>query len=97
MKGGENVGIEKKKQKQKPIHAIKFRNYCKDNGVTAKQLALLLHLNTKTIYAMWAGEIQVSDHYKKVLEKELKMPIYDIFLNDSFDVEAIVTFRNRGA
>lgn len=91
------MGIEKKRINKKPIHAIKFRNYCKDNGITAKQLALLLHLNIKTIYAFWAGEIQVSDHYKKVLEKELNMPIYDIFLNDSFDVEAIVTFRNRGA
>ena len=83
--------------RQKPISAIKFRNWCKDHGISAKQLALLLHLNIKTIYAFWSGDIQVSDQYKKILEKELKMPIYDIFLNDSFDVEAVVTFKTRGA
>ena len=85
------------KLKDKPIWAIKFRNYCKDNGITAKQISLLLHLNERTVYSFWSGENQVSDHYKKVLEKELKMPIYDIFLNDSFDVEAVVTFKTRGA
>ena len=85
------------KIKGKPISAIKFRNYCKDNGITAKLLAKTLHLNPKTIYAFWAGDVQVSDTYKKILEKEFKMPIYEIFLNDSFDVEAVVTFRKRGA
>ena len=86
-----------KKLKDKPIWAIKFRNYCKDNGISAKLLSNLLHLNLKTIYCFWSGEIQVSDHYKKILEKELNMPIYDIFLNESFDVEAIVTYKKRGA
>ena len=83
--------------KDKPISAIKFRNYCKDNDISAKRLSKLLNVTAKAVYRYWAGYNQVPDYAKKIMEKELNMPIYEIFLNDSFDVEAIVTYRKRGA
>ena len=83
--------------KDKPISAIKFRNYCKDNDISAKKLSKVLNISIKTIYCYWSGVFQVPDYAKKILEQELNMPIYEIFLNDSFDVEAIVTYRTRGA
>jgi hypothetical protein len=83
--------------KNKPIHAIKFRKYCKDNFISAKQIAKILHLNPKTIYCYWAGTIQVPDECKKIMEQKLGLPIYEIFYNESFDVEAVVTLKKRGA
>ena len=83
--------------KGKPISAIKFRNYCKNNDIPAKRLSKLLNVSIKMIYCYWAGTSQVPDCYKKIMEQELKMPIYEIFLNESFDVEAIVTYKKRGA
>lgn len=83
--------------KDKPISAIKFRNYCKDKGISAKLLSTVLNVTPRTVYGFWSGEFQVSDNYKMILEKDLNIPVYDIFLNDSFDVEAIVTYKKRGA
>ena len=83
--------------KGKPISAIKFRNYCKDNDISAKRLSKLLNISIKTVYCYWAGAAQVPDYSKKIMEQELNMPIYEIFLNDSFDVEAVVTYKKRGA
>jgi transcriptional regulator with XRE-family HTH domain len=83
--------------KDKPISAIKFKNYCVDNGISAKQIAKILNITVKAVYCYWSGVNQVPDYAKKLLEQKLNMPIYEIFLNESFDVEAIVTYKKRGA
>lgn len=83
--------------KDKPTSAIKFKNYCVDNGIPAKRVAKVLNVTVKAVYKYWAGESQVPDYAKKLLEEKLNMPIYEIFLNNSFDVEAIVTYKKRGA
>lgn len=83
--------------KDKPISAIKFKNYCIDNDISAKRLSKLLTVSVKTIYSYWAGQAQVPDRSKKIMEEKLDMPIYEIFLNDSFDIEAVVTYKQRGA
>lgn len=83
--------------KDRPIAAIKFRNYCKDNDISAKKIAKVLNVSVKAVYKYWSGVNQVSDFAKKLLEEKLNMPIYEIFLNDSFDVEAVVTYKKRGA
>ena len=83
--------------KGKPTSAIKFRNYCKDHDITAKKLSKICDVTINAVYKWWSGENQVPDWAKKILEQELHMPIYEIFLNDSFDVEAIVTYKKRGA
>lgn len=83
--------------KDKPISAIKFKNYCKDNGISAKQIAKVLNISIKAVYCYWSGVNQVPDYAKKLLEEKLNMPIYEIFLNDSFDVVAEVTYKKRGA
>ena len=83
--------------KNKPTWAIKFKNYCTDNDISAKRLAKLLNISIKTVYCYWAGVAQVPDYSKKIMEQELNVPIYEIFLNESFDVEAIVTYKKRGA
>ena len=71
--------------KGKPTSAIKFKNYCTDNGISAKQLADVLGVTVKAVYKYWAGTAQVSDYSKKLLEEKLNIPIYEIFLNGSFD------------
>lgn len=65
--------------KDKPISAIKFRNYCKDNDITAKRLSKLLNVSIKTIYCYWAGVAQVPDNSKKIMEKEIGLDIYETF------------------
>lgn len=85
------------KLKDKPTSAIKFRNYCKDNDITAKKLSKVCGVTINAVYKWWAGGNQVPDEAKKIMEHELHMPIYEIFLNDSFDLEAVVTYKKRGA
>lgn len=74
---------------KKTIQAIKFRNFCCNNKITAQDLSNKLSLQKSTIYKYWAGDLQVPDYAKKILEKEFNLPIYEVFFNDSFDNEYV--------
>lgn len=63
----------------KPDWAIKFRNFCFNKNLKAKDIANLLHIQTATVYKYWAGDITVPDHNKKLLEEKIDLDIYDIF------------------
>lgn len=66
----------------KPDWAIKFRNFCFNNNLKAKDVAEILHLQTATVYKYWAGDSTVPDQSKKVLEREVGLDIYDIFYKE---------------
>lgn len=66
----------------KPVWAIKFRNFCFNNNLKAKDIADMLHLSTTAVYKYWGGYMAVPDESKKVLEKELGLDIYETFFNE---------------
>lgn len=66
----------------KPVWAIKFRNFCFNNNLQAKDIAEILHLQAATVYKYWSGLIAVPDENKKVLEKEFGLDIYETFYNE---------------
>jgi hypothetical protein len=66
----------------KPDWAIKFRNFCFNKNLKAKDIANLLHIQTATVYKYWAGDISVPDCNKKLLEQEIGLDIYDIFYKE---------------
>lgn len=66
----------------KPVSAIKFRNFCFNNNLQAKDIANMLHLRTATVYKYWAGLIAVPDENKKILEQKAGLDIYEIFFNE---------------
>ena len=68
---------------KKPIWAIKFNLWCKNNGYSAQEIADILHLKRNTVYGYWSGVFSVPDDNKKKLEQEIGLPIYEIF----FDTE----------
>ena len=70
------------RKKQRPDWAIKFRNFCHNNDLTAKDVAKILKVSTMTIYGYWCGRTAVPDETKKKLEKEIGLDIYDTFYNE---------------
>ncbi len=70
------------KKNNKPVWAIKLRNFCFNNDLRATDIAELLHLKTATIYKYWAGDISVPDESKKILEQKVGLPIYETFFDE---------------
>lgn len=70
------------RKENKPVWAIKLRNFCFNNDLQAKDIAQMLHLRTATVYKYWAGQIAVPDENKKILEQEIGLDIYEIFFNE---------------
>ena len=69
-------------EENKPDWAIKFRNFCFNNDIRAKDIATILHLRTATVYKYWSGQIAVPDDSKKILEREYGLDIYDTFFKE---------------
>lgn len=67
---------------KKPIWAIKFRNFCFNKDLQAKDIANVLNVKTTTVYKYFAGVIAIPDDSKKILEKELGLDIYETFYNE---------------
>ena len=74
---------------KKTIQAIKFKNFCQNNNLNAQDIANKLNVSKALVYKYWSGGCPVSDENKKKLEKEINLPIYEIFFNDSLDNEVI--------
>jgi hypothetical protein len=70
------------RKENKPVWAIKFRNFCFNNDLQAKDIAQMLHLRTATVYKYWAGLIAVPDDNKKALEQKAGLDIYEVFFNE---------------
>lgn len=66
----------------KPISAIKFRNFCHNKELRAKDLAEMLGVSTGAVYKYWEGKIAVPDDKKKILEEKTGLNIYEIFYNE---------------
>ena len=66
----------------KPNWAIKFRNFCFNNRLSAQDIADALHLQKSSIYKYWAGDVQVPDESKKILERKFGLDIYETFFNE---------------
>ena len=69
-------------RRTKPDWAIKFRNFCHNNDLRACEIASILGLNVQTIYKYWSGRTAVPDEYKRILEKEIGLDIYDTFYKE---------------
>ena len=69
-------------QGAKPVWAIKFRNFCFNNDLKAKDIARILNLQTPIVYKYWSGEVGIPDKSKKILERETGLDIYDTFYNE---------------
>ena len=67
---------------KKPIHAIKFRNFCFNNNLGAADIANILNVSTSMIYKYWSGAAAVPDESKKILEKEIGLNIYETFYEE---------------
>ena len=67
---------------KKPIWAIKFKRFCEDHNISAKDVARALKVKTSTVYTYWQGKKKVPDEKKKILEKKLGLPIYETFFNE---------------
>lgn len=70
------------RKENKPVSAIKFRNFCFNNDLQAKDIAEMLHIGTATVYKYWAGLITVPDENKKILEQKAGLDIYEVFFNE---------------
>lgn len=68
--------------RKKPVWAIKFRNFCFNNNITAADIAKALYVKRATVYKYWAGSSVVPDESKKILEKEFNLDIYETFYNE---------------
>ena len=66
----------------RPISAIKFRKFCYNNDLKAKDLAEMLDQSVSTIYKYWRGVIAIPDDKKKILEEKAGLNIYEIFYNE---------------
>lgn len=66
----------------KPVWTIKFRNFCFNNDLKAKDISEILGVQTATVYKYWSGSITVPDESKKILEKEVGLDIYEVFFNE---------------
>jgi transcriptional regulator with XRE-family HTH domain len=66
----------------RPISAIKFRKFCYNNDLRAKDLAEILDQSVSTIYKYWNGKISVPDDKKKLLAEKTGLDIYEIFYNE---------------
>lgn len=69
-------------KQNKPIWAIKFRNFCFNNNLKAVTVAKMLSVQLGTVYKYWSGDIVVPDESKKILEKETGLDIYEVFYNE---------------
>lgn len=67
---------------KKPIWAIKLRNFCFNNNFNAQDIADKLGVSKALVYKYWSGGCPVSDENKKILEKEINLPIYETFFNE---------------
>ena len=63
----------------KRISAIKFRNFCYNHDLKAKDLSEMLDQSVSTIYKYWSGKIAIPDDKKKILEEKAGLDIYEIF------------------
>ena len=66
---------------KKDTSAIKFRLWCKNNKLSAQDIADVLHVKRNTVYSYWSGSFSVPDENKKILEQKLGLPIYEIFFD----------------
>ena len=66
----------------RPVSAIKFRKFCYNNDLQAKDLAEMLDQSVSTIYKYWSGRIAVPDDKKKILAEKTGLDIYEIFYNE---------------
>jgi transcriptional regulator with XRE-family HTH domain len=66
---------------KKDISAIKFRLWCKNNKLSAQDIADVLKVKRSTIYGYWSGGFAVPDESKKILEQKFGLPIYEIFFD----------------
>lgn len=71
------MGIEKK-----TISAIKFRNFCYNHNLQAKDIAKVLNVKVSSVYKYWRGDVVVPDESKKILEQKVGLDIYDTFYNE---------------
>lgn len=67
---------------RKTISAIKFRNFCYNNNLKAKDVAKILNVKVTSVYKYWRGDVAVPDESKKILEKEIGLDIYEVFYNE---------------
>lgn len=67
----------------RPVSAIKFRKFCYNNDLQAKDLAEMLDQSVSTIYKYWSGRIAIPDDKKKILAEKTGLDIYEIFYNDN--------------
>lgn len=79
---------------KKPIYAIKFKNFCQNNGYLAQDIAEIINVKKATVYKYFSGRTVVPDEAKKKLEKEIGLNLYDVFFNESFDNEYVVVKKN---
>ena len=79
---------------KKPIQAIKFKNFCQNNGYSAQDIAEILNLRKATVYKYYSGLIYVPDDAKKTLEQKTGLNIYDVFFNNSFDDEYVTVKKS---
>ena len=66
----------------KLVSAIKFRKFCYNNDLKAKDLAEMLDQSVWTIYKYWNGTISIPDDKKKTLAEKTGLDIYEIFYNE---------------
>lgn len=66
---------------KKDISAIKFKLWCKNNKLSAQDIADVLKTKRSTVYGYWSGKFSVPDENKKILEQQLGLPIYEIFFD----------------
>lgn len=69
-------------KQNKPIWAIKLRNFCFNNNLKAVDIAEVLNLQVGSVYKYWSGIVTVPDENKKILEKEIGLDIYEVFYNE---------------
>lgn len=67
---------------KRKVWATKFRNFCSNNNLSAKDIANELCVSVVTIYKYWEGTNAVPDESKKILEKRIGLPIYETFFNE---------------
>lgn len=67
---------------KKPVWAIKLRNFCFNNDLSAADIAEMLNVKVFTVYKYWSGAIAMPDESKKILEQKIGLDIYETFYNE---------------
>ena len=70
------------KYTNRPVSAIKFHKFCRNNDLSAKDLAEMLDQSVSAIYKYWNGKITVPDDKKKILAEKTGLDIYEVFYNE---------------